>query len=252
LRRFFVERVRTEAGRVTVTGSEARHMIRVLRMGPGDRLILMDGSGARYQALIQAVGRDRADLLLEQSLSVPEPSPLKITACTSLLKSRPMDLLVQKASELGVTAVQPYTSSRTVVHLEGKRLESRLRHWQEIARSAAKQSDRAVPARVERPVSFETLLGEWRGREASRLILWEAEGACDLKGFLRREERNADVAVVVGPEGGFHPDEVLAAGEAGFSPVSLGRRILRAETALLTVAALLQYEWGDLNLETGE
>jgi 16S rRNA (uracil1498-N3)-methyltransferase len=218
-------------------------------MGTGDRLILMDGSGARYQAVIRSVGRDRADLLLERALPVPEPSPLEITVCPSLLKSRPMDLLIQKASELGVAAVQPYTSSRSVVHLEGKRLEGRLRHWQEIAKSAAKQADLAAPARVERPVAFGALLDAWRGRDASKLILWESEGACDLKGFLRREERGGQVAAVVGPEGGFHPDEVRAAGEAGFSPISLGRRILRAETAVLAVAALLQFEWGDLSLE---
>ncbi len=225
-------------------------MLRVLRMGPGDRLVLMDGSGARHQAVIRAVGKERADLLLERSLPVPEPSPLEITVCPSLLKSRPMDLLIQKASELGVAAVQPYTSSRSVVHLEGKRLEGRLRHWGEIARNAAKQADRAVPARVDPPVEFDALLARWRDRDASKVILWESEESCDLKGFLRREGKAGAVAAVVGPEGGFHPDEVCAAGKAGFSPVSLGRRILRAETAVLAVAALLQYEWGDLSLES--
>ncbi len=249
MRRFFVERIQVEDGLVRVTGSEARHMLRVLRMGPGDRLVLMDGSGARHQAVIRTVGRDRADLLLERPLPVPPPSPLEITVCPSLLKSRPMDLLIQKASELGVAAVQPFTSSRSAVHLEGRRLESRLRHWGEIARNAAKQADRAVPARVDRPVSFDALLDRWRDRQASRVILWESEEAWDLKGFLRREGRAGTVAAVVGPEGGFHPHEVRSAEEAGFSPVSLGRRILRAETAVLAVAALLQYEWGDLSLE---
>ncbi|MCF8060967.1 MAG: 16S rRNA (uracil(1498)-N(3))-methyltransferase [Deltaproteobacteria bacterium] len=245
-----MERIQPEEGLVRVTGSEARHMIRVLRMGPGDRLVLMDGLGARYQAVIRTVGRDQADLLLERTLPAPAPSPLEITICPSLLKSRPMDLLIQKSSELGVAAVQPYTSSRSVVHLEGKRLESRLRHWREIARNAAKQADRAVPARVDRPEPFESLLAAWRDRQASRVILWESEEASDLKKFLRGEGRAGAVAAVVGPEGGFHPDEVSAAGEAGFSPVSLGRRILRAETAVLAVATLLQYEWGDLSLES--
>jgi 16S rRNA (uracil1498-N3)-methyltransferase len=250
VRRFFLERIQTEDGLVRVTGSEARHMIRVLRMGPGDRLVLMDGSGARHQAVIRAVGRDRADLLLERTLPSPSPSPLEITVCPSLLKSRPMDLLIRKASELGVAAVQPYTSSRSVVQLEGKRLESRLRHWGEIARNAAKQADRAVPARVDPPVEFDTLLARWGEREACKVILWETESARDLKGFLRREDKAGAVAAVVGPEGGFRPEEVRAAGEAGFSPVSLGRRILRAETAVLAVATLFQYEWGDLSLET--
>lgn len=251
MRRFFVERIHSEDGIIRVTGSEARHMIRVLRMGPGDRLVLMDDTGARYQAVISSVSQGEAALMLERSLPVPRPSPLEITLCPSLLKSRPMDLLIQKASELGVAGIQPHTSRRSVVHLEGKRAESRVRHWKEIAVNSAKQADRAIPARVDVPVSFDELMARWRDRRIPKILLWEAEEASDLKDFLRQAPPAGALAVVVGPEGGFHPDEVCAARDAGFSPVSLGRRILRAETAAIAVAAVVQYEWGDLSLKGG-
>ncbi len=251
MRRFFVERIHPDGGIIRVTGSEARHMTRVLRMGPGDRLVIMDDTGARYQAVITSVSQDEALLMPERSLPVPMPSPLEITLCPSLLKSRPMDLLIQKASELGVTRIQPHISSRSVVHIEGKRAESRMRHWKEIAVNSAKQADRTVPARVEVPVSFKEVMARWRDRLVPRILLWEAEDSADLKGFLRQSPPADALAVVVGPEGGFHPDEVRAARDAGFSPVSLGRRILRAETAALAVTAVVQYEWGDLSLKGG-
>ncbi len=248
MRRFYLERIRPEGGIIRVSGPEARHMARVLRMGQGDRLVLMDGSGARYQAVISSVSQGEVMLMLERSLPVPKTSLVEITLCPSLLKSRAMDFLIQKASELGVAGIHPHTSRRSVVHLEGKRADSRVRHWKEIAVNAAKQADRAVPTRLEGPVSFDELIARWRDRRAPKILLWEAEEASDLKGFLRQGPPADALAVVVGPEGGFHPDEVRAARDAGFSPVSLGRRILRAETAALAVAAVVQYEWGDLSI----
>lgn len=248
MRRFFVPRILPEDGMIRVTGSEAGHMIRVLRMGPGDRLVIMDDAGSRYQAVITSVSQDSALLMLERTLAPPKPSPLEITLCPSLLKSRPMDLLIQKASELGVARIQPHTSRRSVVRLDGKRAESRVRHWKEIAVNAAKQADRVVPARVEAPVAFEKLLDLWRDHDIPGILLWEAEEASDLKWFLGQASPAGGLAVIVGPEGGFHPDEVRAARDSGFSPVSLGRRILRAETAALVVAAVVQYEWGDLSI----
>lgn len=247
MRRFMVEHIRPEGGTVRVTGPEARHMTRVLRMVRGDRVVLMDETGARWQAVIQTVGKDEASLLLERNLPAPEPSPLEITVCPALLKSRAMDLLIQKASELGAARIRPVVSQRSTAQLEGRRLSSRLRHWKEIARSAAKQADRATPARVDAPVPLQALLLEWSGRPAARVLLWESEEACDLRGFLRDRPAPAAAVAVVGPEGGFHPEEVEMASRSGFQPVSLGRRVLRAETAVLTVTALLQYEWGDLS-----
>ena len=249
MRRFFVERIEPEGDQVRVPSPEADHITRVLRMGPGDRFILMDGTGARFQAVIRSVRAGEVVLNLERPLPAPSPSPVEITLCASLLKSRPMDLLIQKTSELGVHRVQPLICARTAVRLPQDRVESRLRHWREIARSAAKQADRAVPARVVPPAALKDALAAWGERSFLKVLLWEGEAAMDLKALLRGTHPAKGIAVVVGPEGGFSKTEVDAARAAGFVPVSLGRRILRAETAALAVVAVMQYEWGDLGIE---
>jgi 16S rRNA (uracil1498-N3)-methyltransferase len=251
LRRFFVERIDPENGIIQVTGPEARHMAAVLRMGPGDRLVLMDNTGARCQAVISSVSKGRVSLIPERRLPAPEASPLEITLCPALLKSRSMDLVIQKASELGVTGIQPFFSNRSVVRLQGGRVESRVRHWREIAVNAAKQADRSVPAGIGSPVTFGQLTSAWRDRATPKILLWEAEDSTDLKMFLRQGPPSRAVAITVGPEGGFDAGEIGTAREAGFVTVSLGKRVLRAETAAIAVAAVVQYEWGDLSLRNG-
>jgi len=198
--------------------------------------------------VIRSAGKDGVLLAVERTLEAPHTSPIAITLCPSLIKSRPMDMLIQKVSELGVDRIQPFASSRTVVRLPETRKDGRVRHWREIARNAAKQADRATPARVEEPVSFEELLETWKTREAFRVLLWEGEQARDIKAVLRGADPATALAAIIGPEGGFTEEEVAAARNAGFVPVSLGRRILRAETAALAITALVQYEWGDLSL----
>jgi len=223
-------------------------MVRVLRMEPGDRLILMDHEGRRFLASIATVTRREVDAVLERPLPGPHPSPVRITLCQALLRSGPMDYLIQKTSELGVDRIQPFTSLRTIITIREERLSNRLRHWRGIAGSSAKQSGRIVPAVIASPASFRDLIGEWKGKEGVKAILWEGEGTSDLKGLLRGSSRREKFIGIAGPEGGFAGEEVDLAREAGFVPVSLGRRILRSETAGMTMVAIVQYEWGDLGV----
>jgi 16S rRNA (uracil1498-N3)-methyltransferase len=263
LRRFFVEEIEAEDGLCTIRGSEAKHMTRVLRMGRGDRFILMDGKGARFRAIIESAGRREVLVTLEKPLPEPPPSPVEITLCQALLKSRAMDYVIEKTSELGVHRILPFSSERTVVRLNKERFANKKQHWREIAHSAAKQSDRKVPVEIGPLSSFEELVGRTRAEDALKIILWEEEMAKDLMGVLRGSppftpsqtlplEGEGRVGVknfigIVGPEGGFSEKEVRAAGEAGFVSVSLGQRVLRAETAAITIVAIVQYEWGDLS-----
>ena len=223
-------------------------MTRVLRMGRGDRFILMDGRGARFQAIIESAGRREVRVILEKPLPQPSPSPIEITLCQALLKSRAMDYVVEKTSELGVHRILPFSSERTVVRLNKERFANKKQRWREIAHSAAKQSDRRAPLELGPLSSFEALVGKCRGEDALKVILWEEEGATDLKGLLRGSPPVKRFLGIIGPEGGFSHEEVRAAGEAGFVCVSLGHRVLRAETAAITLAALVQYEWGELSL----
>jgi len=246
MRRFFVEGSIEPDRPCIITGSEAHHILKVLRMGPGDRLALMDGGGARFQAVIQSATRKEVTVILENPLPSAPPSPVEINLCQALLKSGPMDYLIQKTSELGVDAVFPFFSQRTIVRLEEGRFANRLRHWNEIGRSAAKQSGRAAPARIAAPSSLEALTARWKTEKGLKAMLWEGEGKRDLKALLRGSDQAEKFVGIIGPEGGFSEKEVEMAEDAGFVPVSLGNRILRAETAAITLAAIVQYEWGDL------
>lgn len=249
MRRFFVEEIDAEQTFFSITGPEAKHIFRVLRMGPGDRFILMDGKGARFLALIESAGPQEVRVFLEKSLPKPPPSPVEIILCQALLKSRKMDYLIQKTSELGVDCIMPFSSERSVVRLKKDRLTGRIKHWREIARSSAKQSDRVVPAEIEGLVPFNELVAKWREEDSLKVVLWEEEGSKDLKGLLRASSLQKKFIGMVGPEGGFSRQEVEAAKDAGFVSASLGNRTLRSETAAITVVAVVQYELGDLSLE---
>jgi 16S rRNA (uracil1498-N3)-methyltransferase len=244
-----LESIEIKDGLCTITGSEAKHMARVLRTKPGDSMVLMDRKGSRVQAIIRSVTPREVLVAIERALPAPPSSPVEITLCQALLKSGAMDFVVQKTSELGVDRIIPFFSERTVVSLNRERAASRLRHWQEIARNASKQSNRARPPEIVLPEPLEHTLTQWGKHKALKVITWEEERAKDLKCILRTPFAGRKVVGMVGPEGGFSPEEIGQAGEAGFISASLGPRTLRSETAALALVTLVQYEWGDLAME---
>jgi 16S rRNA (uracil1498-N3)-methyltransferase len=247
LRRFFVEELAVKTGTVALRGVDANHIRTVLRMVPGDRLILIDPKGARAEAVIVSSDRREVIVNLEKPLLSPPPSPVEINLCQALLRSHPMDLIIQKTSELGVDRILPFVSERTIVRPDREEtLTNKLRHWREIALSATKQSGRIKPAEIGPLCTFGELMDRWKGKELMKIILWEEESVGSLKTILRSLPPPKKVIGVIGPEGGFSVDEIEKARNAAFVPVSLGQRILRAETAAITLTALLQYEWGDL------
>lgn len=246
MRRFFVDEILKSQGSFAITGAEAKHIARVLRMGPGERIVLMDKTGGRFQAAIEKVDRHQVLVTLEKPLPAPASSPVHITLCQALLKSHAMDLVMEKTSELGVDRVLPYFAERTVVNVERDKGHGKVRRWQEIAQSAAKQSDRAQPAEIRPICTLKDLLALLREEPAMKILLWEQEATRSLKDFLCSNSPASRVLALVGPEGGFTEREVKEAREAGFTSVSLGARILRAETASISLVTIIQYEWGDL------
>jgi 16S rRNA (uracil1498-N3)-methyltransferase len=248
MRRFYIEEIREEDGFCVISGSEARHISKILRMGRGDRLVLFDAKGIRFQAVIRSVGPQNVRVVIEKSLPKSPPAVVEITLCQSLLRSQPMDYIVQKTSELGIHCIVPFISEKTVVRPDNKALINRTRHWYKIAQSAAKQSDRGAPIEIEPLISFHKMIDYWKGENGFKVILWEAEDARGLKSLIQKYPREKKMIGIIGPEGGFSIKEIAVAEKAGFIPVSLGLRILRAETAAITLAAIFQYEWGDLGL----
>ncbi len=248
MRRFFAEEIKSRDGSCSITGREAKHISKVLRMGPGDRFILMDRKGARFLARIESAGSKEVLVTLERPLPKPPPSPVEIILCQAMLKPGAMDYLIQKTSELGVDLISPFFSERTAVSLERQRLSNKMRHWREIAQSSAKQSDRGIPAEIGPALKFRELPAKWKSDDALKVILWEEEGSKDLKGLLKDRLPTPKFIGVIGPEGGFSNEEIEFARDAGFVSASLGNRVLRSETAAITMVAIVQYEWGDLGL----
>ena len=250
MRRFFVENpIIDENGACVISGSEARHMTKVIRMARGDRFVLMGGNGEHFLAVVRSIGPREVRADIERALGIPAPSPVEITLCQALLRSDPMDYLIQKTSELGVDRIFPFFSSRTVAKIGAEKFEKKAKHWQGVATSAAKQCGRPLPARISTPISLPELLAGFSGEDCPKLVLWEEEESTGLKKLLQESYKRERIIGMVGPEGGFSEDEIEMTREEGFIPVSLGSRVLRAETAAMAMVAVVQYEWGDLGIK---
>ena len=218
----------------------AHHAARVLRLQVGDEVVLFNGHGGEHNATIEHIGKAGVTVAPGPRLDRECESPLDITLVQALSSGEKMDFTVQKAVELGVAAIQPVTGSRSVVRLSGERAEKRVQHWQGVAVSACEQCGRnRVPA-VGAILPLET----WLGRaERSGLRMVFAPNATRTLHELPAPD--AGVTVLAGPEGGFTEAEVAAAAACGFTPVRLGPRVLRTETAALAAIAAMQAVWGD-------
>ncbi|MGD8372126.1 MAG: 16S rRNA (uracil(1498)-N(3))-methyltransferase [Syntrophobacterales bacterium] len=246
-RRFFVEGEPLSPGERTITGKTARHLSRVLRLGVGDRVVLFDGSGCEFPAEILEVGRQLVRMQVASGERVDRESPLNLRLVLGLCQPATMDLIVQKVTELGVTEIVPVSTERAQRWLAGERGAARHKRWQRIAQEAARQSGRNKVPRISSLMDFTEVLRQGEAT-ALKLIFWEEEAGGSLKQALAVQPKPNQVCLLIGPEGGFSSGEVERAAAAGFQSISLGRRILRTETATIVVIGLLQQELGDMGL----
>ncbi len=228
-----------------LTGSELHHLRNVLRLREGDRISLFDDQGQEYEGVIQHLSSRTAEVSLLQPFSSPAPA-FSLTLAQGLLKGHKMDLVVEKAAELGVNRILPFVSSFTVASLPPTKQKERLARWQRVALSATKQCGRKDIPCIEEPVRF-TDLPSHVSPDMPKLLLWEKEEQASLKDFAHDFPSPWSLLLVVGPEGGLAAEEVALARTQGFSVASLGRRIFRAETAGIVIVALCQFLWGDLS-----
>jgi len=222
----------------------ARHAARVLRLEAGDSLTLFDGRGGEYPALIDAVAKDRVRVRLGDQVPAERESPLALTLIQALQGGDKMDFTLQKAVELGVARFQPVASRRSVVRLDGERAAKRLEHWRGVAIAACEQCGRNRVPEVLPVQALERALAQVDA-QARRLVLLP-EAAVPLTSLPPPE---GPVVLLVGAEGGLAPEEAEAALAAGFTPVRLGPRVLRTETAGLAALAAIQALWGDFREE---
>ncbi len=235
--RFVVPASALAGDRCELRGTEFRHL-RVRRLRPGSGVDLTDGGGQERTGTILSIGRDHAVIALQAPTAPARERGMRLVLAQGLLKADRFDLVVEKATELGVDEILPFTSERSVAHAG----PTRLARWNRIALSASKQSQRSTVPRLSAPATLTDVLG--RDTEGLRLFLWEDEPAGALHSAELSRLRPASIFLVVGPEGGFTAAEATAAGRHGFHLIRLGQRPLRSETASLAGLAVCQFLWG--------
>jgi 16S rRNA (uracil1498-N3)-methyltransferase len=231
---------------VTLAHDEARHARSVLRLQRGDEVFVFDGEGHEYRCAITNLTQASSTLNVIEKVEPARPdSQLNLMLAIALLKGEKFDLVVQKATELGVTSILPVVTSRADVRIRnGQETLKRLARWQRIALEAAKQSGRARLLKVNEPVTFDSLIATPIEDDELRLMFAERDGSTLAE--LTSNPPPSRVLALVGSEGGFSDEEIAQARAAAWRIITLGGRILRAETAAIVVAALLQHRWGDL------
>ncbi|HEY0428536.1 MAG TPA: 16S rRNA (uracil(1498)-N(3))-methyltransferase [Pyrinomonadaceae bacterium] len=244
MRRFYAPKENFSGGKIALSPEETRHLRDVLRLRAGEIVRVFDGEGREFSCAIERIEKRETVLTILKEASPSAPvSNLNLTLAVALLKGEKFDLIVQKAVELGVTRLVPVMTKRIDVKIRDS--EKRVERWQKIALEAAKQSGRADLMKIEPPIEFANFIknsaSERSGGE--NLLLFSERGGESFSAINAGEK----IIAVVGSEGGWEDSEIEAAKSAGFQIVTMKGRILRAETAAIAVAAVLQHRFGDFN-----
>ncbi|EAX47521.1 protein of unknown function DUF558 [Thermosinus carboxydivorans Nor1] len=231
------------ASEMIITGDDGHHIARVLRLKPGDYIIVAGQDGQACKAEIISVDGSSVKVACRQALTESNEPPVEVWLAQGLPKGDKMDFIIQKAVELGVTRILPIETAYTVVRYDAGKKAARRERWQKIAYEAAKQCGRAAVPEVASVQTFSSLLKMTLPETV--IMLYEGQPACGLKQALRMTPSESYL-LLIGPEGGFSPDEVLLCRQRGAQIVTMGPRILRTETAALAALTAVLYERGDL------
>ncbi|HXL03714.1 MAG: 16S rRNA (uracil(1498)-N(3))-methyltransferase [Firmicutes bacterium] len=256
MRRFFISGYAQPGGQATITGRDARHITRILRMGPGDTLDIVDSAGKEYSARIRAGSEDgiSLDVICERSGASREPSVF-ITILQGLPKGDKMDKVVRRNTEIGVSRFVPVITERSIPRLDETARTRRVDRWRRIAEEASKQSGRQRVPDVLDVVEFDAAMQfvseektrcRDRGRKCLILFPWELETTKGVRDILKKGAGFSEVMCFIGPEGGFSHDEAENAVRHGAELCSLGPRILRTETCALVLSSIILYEAGEM------
>ena len=241
MQRFFVTPDQVGEDKIRIQGSDVNHMKNVLRMRPGEEVMVSDGNNRQYRCRVEDYPEGEAVLAILEAGLVDTELPSRIYLFQGLPKQEKMELIVQKAVELGVCQVIPVQTRRCVVKLDAKKAAKKVQRWQQIAESAAKQAGRGYIPAVSEVMTFQEALAFSETLDI-RLIPYElADGMDGTRKILDGIRPGQSVGIFIGPEGGFEKEEVSRAVEAGAMPITLGKRILRTETAGIAVLSILMY-----------
>jgi len=239
--RFYTEQSLSPGQKVILEETSSHHLLRVLRLKPGESLLLFNGNGKEYRAILEEAGKKQATVLVQDSRQPDRESKLHITLGQGVSRGERMDFVLQKSVELGVGSITPLWTKRSQVQLSGKRLEKRLSHWRGVIRSACEQSGRVCLPKLQHPAK----LRDWHSinwKQSLQLVL-DPAASLQLSDLIPARE----IRILIGPEGGLEGEEISMVEESGFKRIRLGPRILRTETAALASVAAVQALWGDLS-----
>lgn len=240
--RFFVSPNQINGARAIIEGSDVNHIAKVLRMKIGEELTISDGTGYDYFCTISKLDNDAVFLDIQNKWESFSELPVKVTLFQGLPKADKMELIIQKTVELGVHEIVPVAMSRSIVKLDDKKASKKVERWQSISESAAKQAGRGIIPKVTEPMTYAKAL-EYAKEMDSILVPYEnAEGISYTKEIIGGLKDCRRVAIFIGPEGGFAESEIEKATEAGAKIITLGKRILRTETAGLAAMSIMMFE----------
>jgi 16S rRNA (uracil1498-N3)-methyltransferase len=241
-RRFFVPTTWITQDQATLRGAEFHHLRHVLRLEVGAPVTLKDDLGREHRGIITQLTSSEATITLTTTTDAAVTG-FSLTLLQGMLKGPKMDFVIEKTTELGVNRILPFYSTFTIAAVPTDRQADRVARWERIAQSAAKQSGSSAP-RIDPPQSFTAVLGAL-SPERMTVLCYEKENTLSLKRFAREHPQLESLRLMIGPEGGFSPEEIARARIAGAHVVGLGTRTLRAETAAIVASALCQFLWND-------
>jgi RNA methyltransferase, rsmE family len=231
---FFVEEEQVNGENAYISGSDVNHIVNVLRMKIGEELLISVKGDWDYLCKIEEIENDRVNLKLLESMEQRE-LPIKLTLLQGIPKSDKIEMIIQKATELGVSEIIPVKTNRVVVKIDEKKTQAKVNRWNAIAQSAAKQSKRSIIPKVLNPQTLDNALEIVKDYGVKLLPYENADGIKKTKDILNSLNSKNNIAVFIGPEGGFEEAEVKKSTDSGFEVITLGKRILRTETAGLAL-----------------
>ncbi len=241
MQHFFVTPDQVEGKYITIFGSDVNHIKNVLRMKIGEELEVNDGNNLKYLGEIESMNESEVRILIVEEFPTDTELVSKIYLFQGLPKGDKMDLIVQKAVELGVTEVIPMATKRSIVKLDDKKKDKKVERWNGIAVSAAKQAARGIVPKVLSVMTFKEALSYAKEMDVMLIPYELAEGMSGTRAVINQIKPGESIAIFIGPEGGFEKEEINLSVESGMKPITLGKRILRTETAGLATLSILMF-----------
>lgn len=241
--RFYIQKDQISNNKIVVTGTDVNHIKNVLRMKKSEKIIICDGQGKDYYCIIEKVAKEEIIVNIQDIINTETELPVKLYLFQGIPKRDKMELIIQKSVELGVYGIIPVFTKRSVVKFEDNKKErKRIERWQTIAAAAAKQSNRGIIPIVENIMSYTEAIEYAKNLDYNLIAYEDAEQIKETKQAINEAINTKSIGIFIGPEGGFEQIEIENAQKIGIKPITLGKRILRTETAGIVLLSLLMYQ----------